>query len=93
MIPEFTLDLIDELANRGLQPRSYSGRFMYGKQCVAVVMPWNSGYSLEDFPLEGQIWDNLNLDTVIYWPAHAWTSEVEQYVETIFDPSGDRVNE
>jgi hypothetical protein len=92
-IPERTLDLIDELANHGFQPRSYSGRFMNGKKCVACVMPWNSGYTLDDFPQEGQIWDNLGLDTIIYWPGHEWTPAVEKYVETVFDPSGDGVSE
>lgn len=93
MIPNDTLDLIDELANHGLKARSYSGRFMYGKQCVACVLPWNSGFTLDDVPAEGQIWDSLGLDTIVYWPAHAWTPEIEQYVETIFDPSGDGVSE
>lgn len=92
-IPEQTLDLIDELANHGFKPRDYSGRFMYGKRCVAVVLSWQSGYGLEDLPLEGQVWDNLGLDTIVYWPAHEWTPEVQQYVDTIFDPSGDEVNE
>lgn len=92
MIPSYTLDLIDEIANRGFKPRDYTGRFMNGKRCVAVVMPWNSGYSLEDFPLEGQVWDNVGIDTIIYWPDHVWTPEVKQYVDTIFDPSGDGVD-
>jgi hypothetical protein len=93
MIPEVTLDLIDELANHGLKPRDYSGRFMYGKRCVAVVLSWQSGYSLEDLPLEGQVWDNLGLDTIVYWPDHPWSDDIQNYVNTIFDPSGDGVDE
>lgn len=92
-IPESTLDLIDSIANRDMLPRSYSGRFMYGKKCVACELKWNSGYTPEDLPLEGQVWDDLGLGKIVYWPGHEWTPAVQQYVDTIFDPSGDGVSE
>ena len=33
MILNTTMDLVDAILNRELQPWSYSGRFMYGKSC------------------------------------------------------------
>ena len=30
------MNLIEKLRDHGLEPRSYSGRAMYGKECVGV---------------------------------------------------------
>lgn len=80
-----TMDLIDELADRGLRPQAYSGRFMHGAECVAVVLSRDSGYAVEDMPREGRIWDHLGLGLIVYWPSHPWDESVAEYVSTIFD--------
>jgi hypothetical protein len=58
----------------------YSGRGMYGKECIGVVGTWSDMYQFllalgedEDirdlFALEGAPRsDNMGLDTVWYWP-------------------------
>lgn len=63
---------------------NYSGRGMFGRKCLAVVV--KQGYSFMDFiikltkymddnnvddvdfKLEGTTYDNLGLDTVVYFP-------------------------
>ena len=60
-----------------------------------VVGPVHDGIQAQVIPhlaLQGQVWDNVAIDTIIYWPDHVWTPEVKQYVDTIFDPSGDGVD-
>lgn len=65
-----------------IRPIAYSGRFMYGKQCLGVVMP-DSGHLFsfalaihEDDPdlarLLADSWtraDSMARDIVVYWPA------------------------
>ena len=65
-------ELIQNLHRQGLQPRSYSGRFMYGKYCVAVAMPHPSDYELP----AGWRMDNLGLSRIVYWPDVDWKEEV-----------------
>ena len=86
MILNLTADLIDAICNRELQPWSYSGRFMYGKSCVACTV--KRGDDLTDLPKEGSRVDHLGFDYVVYWPEIEWTPGVQEYVDTIFDPSG-----
>jgi hypothetical protein len=33
--------------------------------------------------------DNYGLDFVVYWPGAEWTPSVQEYVDTIYDPSGE----
>lgn len=86
MIDTKTADLIDAIADRELFPYSYSGRNMYGASCVACTV--QRGSNMEGLPKSGAHVDSMGLDYVVYWPDAAWTPEVQQYVDTIFDPSG-----
>jgi hypothetical protein len=79
------MDLIDAIANRGLKPIPYSGRFMYGQDCVACVV--DHGSDMEDLPKEGAMVDHMGKGYVIYWPRADWTDGVQEYVDTLFDPS------
>lgn len=89
MILNTTMDLIDDLANRELQPRSYSGRHMYGKSCVAVVVEYRMQYDELAQAHPGARIDNFGLDFVVYWPDAEWTPSVQEYMDTIYDPSGE----
>lgn len=82
-----TADLIDAIANRELQPRSYSGRGMYGRECVACAV--ESGSDLEGLPKAGAHVDQLGRGYIVYWPAAEWTPDVQEYVDTIYDASGE----
>ena len=88
MILNSTMDLIDAICNRELQPWSYSGRFMYGKSCVACSIESNTWEGLEGLPKAGCRVDHLGLGFVVYWPDAEWTPGVQEYVDTIMDPSG-----
>ena len=78
--------LIDALTDLGYEPRSYSGRGMYGKECVAVtgVSVWNVAQGLfseqfdEDFSeLPEPKQDALGLGNVLYWPSYPWPEDQE----------------
>ena len=63
---------------------NYSGRCMFGRTCLGVIVQWNDSFIdfiikltkyLDDndvddidFKLEGATYDNLGLDTVVYFP-------------------------
>ena len=81
-----TMDLVDAILNRELRPWSYSGRFMYGKSCVACTI--ERGGDLEDLPKEGSRVDHLGMGYVVYWPDAEWTPGVQEYVDTAQDSSG-----
>ena len=87
MILNTTMDLIDAIANRGLIPYAYSGRNMYGQKCVACDV--DRGSDLEDLPKAGATVDQMGLGYVIYWPRAEWDDSVQEYVDTIRDPSGE----
>lgn len=87
MILNSTLDIIDAIFNRELQPRSYSGRGMYGRECVACSL--ERGSDLEGLPRAGAFVDQLGRGYIVYWPAAEWTPSVQEYVDTVQDPSGE----
>jgi len=87
MILNTTMDLVDAIANRELRPIPYSGRQMYGQDCVACVVA--RGSNMEGLPKEGATVDNMGLDYVVYWPHAEWTEGVQEYVDTLFDSSGE----
>lgn len=75
--------LIEAIAQQGLRPQAYSGRDMYGKQCVGVVVNsqdelWDLAFDLgraqgEDGPkIPPPRTDDLGRKTIVYWPAIAW---------------------
>jgi hypothetical protein len=74
--------LVSRLEKVGLNPRSYSGRFMYGKRCVSVSVDFLS--ELGKGTPKGYKVDNLGLGYVAYWPEVEWTG---------YDPEDDEGEE
>lgn len=64
LTPEALCDLIYA---SGREPVSYSGRFMFGKYCVAVYV--DRGDNVSDLPQAGIRWDTLGKGRVAYWPS------------------------
>lgn len=73
---------IQALKNEGYVPRAYSGRGMFGEQCVAItVADWAlAAMDMSDSPLprggkamlrEART-DSLGMRTVVYWPNMQW---------------------
>ena len=78
--------LIEALSQAGFNPSAYSGRGMFGKQCVCVkgddVSPWkvakalwyaNDDDEIVDVPEPQQ--DQLGLGIVLYWPYYEWPKD------------------
>ena len=86
MILNSTAVLVDAIFNRELRPFPYSGRQMYGQDCVACIVA--KGSNMDGLPKAGAIVDSMGLDWVVYWPHAEWTDGVREYVETLDDPSG-----
>lgn len=63
--------LIQKLKDQDLKPRSYSGRGMYGENCVGVYVKNVGDHSLPS----GFRFDNLGLGYIIYWPSVKWKGE------------------
>jgi hypothetical protein len=62
--------LIEEIEETGRKVRSYSGRGMFGRQCVGVALDrYDYG---SDLPDEGQRRDSLGLGEIVYWPSATW---------------------
>jgi hypothetical protein len=76
---------IEVLEDAGYEPESYSGRGMYGKNCVSLkgdVSVWDVAYSLwfnnfddEDLDVPEPKTDSLGLGIVIYWPSYEWPKD------------------
>ena len=86
------LDMLDTLAMRGLiaEPESYSGRAMYGKQCIAVlddsVSEWGlaiylahiaGDFDLDILDLPEPHTDSMGRGVVMYWPSFDWPADRE----------------
>lgn len=84
------LDLLDQVALNGHcpAPRPYSGRAMYGKQCVAIsgdyLSEWEValqiGYLARCYGLDARDIGTPNTDSlgrgiVLYWPHHEWPED------------------
>ncbi len=76
---------INALRNEGHAPRAYSGRGMFGKQCVAItVADWAlAAMDLSDssLPKGGKTLlrdartDSMGKQTVVYWPDMEWPED------------------
>ena len=74
-------ELIDALQDAGYEPRSYSGRNMYGARCVGVTlantgMMWEMGHKIA----RGGEWsaprtDSMSLGIIAYWPDINWPED------------------
>lgn len=60
----------DQIKQAGKKPHSYSGRGMFGKECVAVSVGRHD--SLRGISQKGSSIDSLGLDLIIYWSRLAW---------------------
>ena len=71
---------LDALEQAGSEPRSYSGRGMYGKQCVSVSGDnvsawevaralWYNNFEEDDLDVPEPRSDSLGLEIVLYWPS------------------------
>lgn len=72
-------DLIAQIEASGRKPRSYSGRGMFGRECVGVSL--RRGDYGEGLPSAGQRRDSLGLGEIAYWPSvkwPAWATEEEE---------------
>ncbi|CAN5951018.1 unnamed protein product [Sphagnum jensenii] len=92
-MPKSTKDVrkfIDVLEEAGYEPKSYSGRGMYGKQCVSVSGDREDGFSgweiaralwfnnydgEDDLDVPEPHQDSLGRGTVLYWPSYEWPKE------------------
>lgn len=82
--------LIRLLREAGLEPMSYSGRFMYGARCVAVVTSNEASMVAdllvasmltEDFQFIQELMktvkrDDMAFDKILYWPELEWPNEI-----------------
>lgn len=80
--------LISALEAGGWEVKSYSGRGMYGKQCISVregdecVSPGDVAKHLFGEEYDGEFdWvseplqDSMGLGIVLYWPRYEWPEE------------------
>ena len=72
------------IEDAGYEARSYSGRGMYGKECVGVtchseitlifdMMDHASRNQIKE--LKGCITDSMGRSIIVYWPSVAWSEE------------------
>ena len=84
---ERSKELIEALSQAGFDPCAYSGRGMFGKECVCVkgddVSEWevakalwraNDDNEIVDVPAPRT--DSLGLGIVLYWPYYEWPKDV-----------------
>lgn len=76
--------MLQTLMDAGYEPRAYSGRGMYGRQCISVTTGERVHSVLADIiaccedvdaasdMIRGASTDNMGLDHVIYWPSVTW---------------------
>jgi len=72
--------LMSELENLGLEPQAYSGRAMYGKQCVSVTLDRDEGWTVwaiargmdSELDIPSPNTDQMGLGMVLYWPSLKW---------------------
>ena len=72
--------LIDALEEANFEVRSYSGRGLYGKECVSVrdASVWEVARAIpEDMNVPEHRSDSLGLGNVLYWPSYEWPKEGE----------------
>lgn len=72
-------EFIEMLEECGFDPQSYSGRGMYGKECVSVrdATVWEVGRMLphDATGIPEPHTDSLGTGIVIYWPKFEWPKE------------------
>lgn len=81
--------LSDALSILGYDPRPYSGRGMYGKECLSVVVEWSNDQWViaqalalrfgETTPAPDS--DSLGRNTVLYWSQIEWEGAKPTYAD------------
>lgn len=75
--PEEWEGFVSEADLRGYSVRTYSGRGMYGKECLAIAIDGSQkfaavGWACSQMPawleLGGVLEDSMGLGIVVYWP-------------------------
>ena len=68
--------LTDALEDGGFNPEPYSGRCMFGVQCVSIIIEseaelWELAYDLADqgIKIPAPRLDNMGRQLVAYWPS------------------------
>lgn len=79
-------ELIDALVESKHYPTRYTTRDNL-RNCVACVLRQEDLFALDDFP--GVHWDRSGTARIAYWPDHPWTPGIDEYLDIIFDPSGE----
>ena len=90
---EFTL-ICDAIRNAGLEPRDYSGRGMYGKEClgfttdneiadcVNIALTLAPGDVIDAAALfNNSRTDSMGRSTIVYFPSVPWFGEEEEEEE------------
>lgn len=65
--------LCARIERQGGEPRSYSGRGMYGVRCVGVDMDYEGQYELP----AGFVTDSMGRGVIAYWPSIEWKGDEE----------------
>jgi hypothetical protein len=86
--------LCQMIREAGYEPMKYSGRGMYGKECVAFTAPsaqegimhvaYEAGKSRMGRPPIPRI-DQLGMEEVIYWPSSPWIEPIEEQLDHNLD--------
>ncbi len=66
---------IQKLEGEDFEPRSYSGRGMYGRYCVGVSI--DDYFDAQEVKklISGSRMDNLGMGYIVYWPGLTWPAE------------------
>jgi hypothetical protein len=82
------------LEDAGYEPKSYSGRGMYGKECVSVSGDDEDGNPVTEWDVALSLWfaipedeqihvpaprrDQLGRGIVLYWPEYEWPEDEQE---------------
>lgn len=74
-------DLIDAIEDAGFEAQSYSGRCMFGAECVSVTIDgisdlWRLAGDLvqQGHDVPAPTTDSMGMGIVAYWPSVKWPS-------------------
>jgi hypothetical protein len=64
--------IIDKLTAAGLEPYSYSGRGMFGAECVGVTLDGIGDGTAQRIVGSAPHTDSMGKQIVAYWPSLSW---------------------
>jgi len=77
-------EFVEILEDLGFDPQPYSGRYMFGKQCVSLqdTTPWEVARKIP-IPIEVSApkTDALGKGTIVYWPDFEWPYDEDDQEE------------